>query len=576
MSLMNTEIIKQYINEYDFLKAIDENRQKYMASGVLDKYIKENGEDHLYNFSKDFWTNPTQSVKKLKEKYKINNNIGYKDIIKNFPDEKYIDFLNYYYKNNYSLEELSDKFIIAYDKAKELIIEVKLEGEFYCPNCLNNIFDINIINNEFEFKCNKCKEISTELDLFDREKADEILEKKKKEKEDFINKLYDIDRQLKNIKCPKCNNELILKYHDEKLIYILVCESCGYSSKDFEKVKADYKVSKQKAAMMIKIREKEDERLKELLKNKLNKDIVIKNEDLIQLKDCQDAFDYIFQKNLDIDEMWRYYFSRIRKLKRLERKVLINLLFEAKKVGNLVNPLDNKNINDVYLYKPEEPIISELIRITNIVVVRKTLRKIISDKFIVLDEGLNGAYIPQVLIDNIDRIKKFLDVQNIDSQIRYLIFQRQNFSCYLCGETGRPLKIAYTDALKNNNDLGSMIGVCEDCYDNLTENEVLVDIEIANDINENLLDESKVWRFLLEYLPEVKESEEVYNKVVEWNKNYKEEDIIKALAVTINKMNKVQEFTIGAFISYNTSVLNNGEILIWDKLDEKFELDKWI
>lgn len=66
--------VYQYIDDYDFLKAIEQNREKYIASGILDKYIKESGEDNLYNFSKDFWINPTQSIKKLKEKYKISNN----------------------------------------------------------------------------------------------------------------------------------------------------------------------------------------------------------------------------------------------------------------------------------------------------------------------------------------------------------------------------------------------------------------------------------------------------------------------------------------------------------------------
>lgn len=567
-----------YIKNYDLDNGIKMFRESLIASGTLDRYLKKNTIDDLYNFSKSFWENPTQSIKKLKDKYKVPVNISYRDIIKGFEAANYIEFLNSYYKQDCDIQTLSEKFCIPYDRANELILDIRYESDELCPECFNNKFYLSKDTEKLELICDNCRQHLDADKLLDKSSALEIINNRKKQLEEFKEQINQIKNELRDIKCPKCQNELVIHDYGHEFKYVIKCSECDFQSNDIEKTKELYSLWKKRAAMMIKIRAREEELLERLLDYKSEDKVVVRKEDIITEEVSNNAIKYIFDSSdADDNELWRSYYSQVRKLKRLEKIIFVDLLKQVKSEGRIVRLTYVSKAIDIYLYSPEEPIVSELIRITKIIVVRQVLRNLIDKNLIIINEKNNDVFVPQVLVKNIDLIIKLLEFQNINSQVRYLVFNRQKFSCYCCGETGRPLKIAYLDSSKNCNDLNSIIGICDDCYEVVTQNEILIDATLVFGEDNNISDESEPWMFLVKYLPEVSENEVIYDKVKEWNESYETEDIIKALAISINKMDNGElEKTNSRFISYTSAILRNGTIKIWKSIIDKFKLEEWI
>jgi len=573
---MDNNKLSTYIENYDLTNEIKMFRESLIASGVLDRYFKKNTMDDLYSFSKGFWENPTQSIKKLKDKYKLPVNISYRDIIKGFETPNYIEFLTSYYKHDSDIQILSEKFCIPYDRANELIINIRYESDELCPKCFHDKFYLNKVDGKLELICDNCNQHLEVDKLLDKKSALEIIKNRKKQLQEFKEYIDKIKYELNDIKCPSCQNEL--KIEENEFKYIIKCSKCSFQSNDIEKTKELYSLWKKRAAVMIRIRAKEEELLEKLLNYKSEDKVVVRKEDIITKEICNNAIEYIFDSsNTDDNELWKSYFSQIRKIKRLEKIILIDLLKQVKNENSIVNLTYAKKTIGMYLYSPEEPIVSELIRITKIIVVRQVLRKLIDKNLMIINEKNNEVFVPKVLVKNIDLIIKLLEVQNINSQVRYLVFNRQKFSCYCCGETGRPLKIAYLDSSKNCNDLNSVIGICDECYEVVTQNEILIDATLVFGEDNNIQDESESWLFLVKYFPEVSENEVIYDKVKEWNESYETENIIKALAISINKGDNGQlEETNSRFISYTSAILRNGDIKIWKSIIDKFKLEEWI
>lgn len=76
-----------------------------------------------------------------------------------------------------------------------------------------------------------------------------------------------------------------------------------------------------------------------------------------------------------------------------------------------------------------------------------------------------------------------------------------------------------------------MVGICDACYDDVTENEVLLDGSVAITELENA-GEYISWKFITNYLEELKGNGAVYEQYLEWLENFSEENIIKAAAVS--------------------------------------------
>lgn len=575
---MAKDELLQYLNEDRIIHSIEINRSQLIESKILDKFLLNNKVDELYKFSDEFWKNPMQSVKELKDKYGITANIGYSDIIKSFDVPLYIDFLLDLYKGEYSKEELYELYNIPINRIEDVRIDIKYKDKKYCPSCLDNTHILRNRDNKLIVECNNCGVYSEYDELLSVEETAAIFENKKMKTIEFNKEMDEINEQLKEIKCPRCQNKLILFKDEVAYNYTINCEKCRFISNDINNTVELYHDWKKRAAMMIRIREKEDEIIENALNSKDKSEIVVKNEEVISQNFCEKSIEYIFSNELEDEELvWREYFKRIRQSKRIEKMVLITLLSECKRKNQLISLTYRGQKTSVYEYSSDNPIVIELMELTNIIVIRQVLKMIIERNLIIVDENINKIFVPQILIDNMELIKGLLVQQNINSNIKHLIFERQQFSCYTCGEDGRPLKIAYLNYLKNTNDLSSMVGICDGCYEIVTKNEIVIDVTITNEANRVNDDESPTWKFLITYLPEVQDSESIYDKINEWNNEYEEEDIIKALAISINKIKSGKvSGTVSWLINYTSGILRNDSITIWDNLIEKFKLNEWI
>lgn len=237
----------------------------------------------------------------------------------------------------------------------------------------------------------------------------------------------------------------------------------------------------------------------------------------------------------------------------------------------------------MFLYMPKDPVVYDLINKTKIIVVRQMLRRLMKRNFIVVSEEGNYILIPEILINNLEAIEKLITVANDENKnIKYLIFQRQDFTCMTCGETGRPLKIAYLTSDKNINDLGSMVALCDQCYELMTKNEILIDGNITFEVDFLEKKKLKSLEFLIQYHPELKDNETVIKSLENWENDFNINDVIKALTITIDriKKNKV-EGTVGTLISYTSGILRKtaetgDSVNVYGNLNEQYDLEKWI
>lgn len=575
---MAKDELLQYLNGDRILDSIKENREELISSKILNKFLLNNKIEDLYEFADEFWKNPMQSVKDLKDKYGITTNIGYSDIIKAFDVPIYINFLLDLYKGEYSKEELYELYNIPINRIEEVKIDIKYEDNKYCPSCLDNTHILRNRNNKLTTQCNNCGVYSEYDELLSIEEAAQRFEKRTMKIIEFNKEIEKINEQLEEIKCPRCQSKLILYKDETNYTYTINCEKCRFISNDINNTIELYHQWRKRAAMMIRIKEKEDEIIENVLNSKDESDIIIKNEEIISQSFCKKSIEYIFNNSLKDDELvWREYFKIIRKCKRIEKIVLVTLLEECKRKNQLISLTYKGQEVSTYEYSTDEPIVVKLMELTNIIVIRQVLKMIIERNLIIVDENSNNIFVPKILLDNIELIKGLLVQQNINSNIKYFIFEKQQFSCYTCGENGRPLKIAYLNSLKNTNDLSSMVGICDGCYDIVTKNEIIIDATIINEESKFNEDESLTWKFLITYLPQLEDSQVIYDKVIEWNNEYEEEDIIKALAISINKIKSGNvSGTVSWLINYTNGILRNDSITIWDNLIEKFKLSEWI
>lgn len=580
--------INKYIQDYDFNDYIKDFRMKFKEQKITEKYLKSYPEENFIKFSKDFWENPNVSIDELKEKYNISKQITYSDIIKSFPTDDYIKFLNMYYGNS-DIEDLVREFTIPHSRIEKIIIPIIICNEkTYCPMCFNNLFEIEIQNKNnsntiYRFKCKNCKIRINYSDLLASEQMEQEIQRITKENAEFNDSMNLYEKALEDIKCPKCQEKLYLNRFSESYSYQIKCRKCRYSSNNIEKTIGEFQAWKQRAAMMIAIKAKEQELIEKALESKKEQDIIFNKEDIIQTEENKETLNFL-QDTLDMDniQIWGEIFKRIRSCNRLEKKVLSEVIELTKKEGEEKILPFGKNEIKLYAYMPKDPVVYNLINKTKIIVMRQILRKLIRNSFIIVSEEANYILIPELLVNNLEAIKNLMIAKDTNPQIRYLVFQRQNFTCMTCGETGRPLKIAYLTSDKNINDLDNLIALCDNCHEVATRNEILIDGTITFEVDYLDKNRLKSHEFLIQYCPELKMDENVTKTLEVWESDYKLSDIIKALTITIDKMKKNKiEGTVNTLFSYTNAILKKtieagNSVKIYDSLKEQYGLNKWI
>lgn len=572
--------IGKYIEEYKFENYLEKLKEEFKEKTNIQVYLENNSEESFKKFSQEFWENPNVSVSQLKGKYNLPQQIGFSDIIKAYPTEQYIKFLKKYY-NNFSIDDLVSQFAIPYDKLKKIIVPIIIDGlESFCPKCLNDSFEyVSGLDEEVILECKQCYKQLQEKDLLTREQVEQEIEKNKIKKLEFDEKMLRYEEVLKDIKCPKCQEELYLNKHIDYYTYKIKCKKCGYSSSNIEETIKQFEAWKKRAAMMIAIKAKEQELIEKALESKKEKDIVFTKEDIITNNENDSTIDFFEQiLNMDNIQLWSELFKRIRSCNRLEKKVLIAVIELLKNEGEKAAFF----FGEVYVYNPSEPIIYDLINITKVIVMRQVIRRLMKQSFIVATEELNYILIPKILVDNLEAIKNLMVVKDIGPNVRYIVFERQNFTCMMCGETGRPLKIAYMTADKNINDLSGLVALCDNCYDIATRNEILIDGTITFEVD--YLDNSslKSFDFLMYYHPELKNDENVRSTLEGWENDFSLSDIVKAITITIDKIKKQKiDGTVNTLLSYTSGILKKSveggtPVNLYGNLKEQYNLKKWI
>ena len=580
--------LNEYVKNYNFNRFFEENINKFKDRELVKKYLENNSEEAFKQFAEDFWKIPDESIEKLKNKNNISRQISYSDIIKAYPTKEYTELLIMYYKNN-SIEELVEKFKIPYNKIEKILAPLKfLEEDQYCPQCFNNQFNITINEKQegnYELECQGCNNIFDISSLLNEEEVDKEIEKKLEARGKFDKQIEQYEKELNDIKCPICQEKLKIYKYNKSNTYKIRCSKCEYISNDIFKTIELYNDWKKRAAMMIAIKAKEEELIEKALENKKEEDIIFLKEDSIKFQENNNTFDF-FRENLELDNihLWNEFLKQIKECNRLEKNLLYKLVELVDKKENKRYFGEKEKRVDVYAYfsNEENPIVYELMNITKILVIRQVLRKLINNHLVIASEEENYIAIPSIIVKNIDSIKNLLVVKDMNPNIRYLIFQRQNFTCMTCGETGRPLKIAYLTSDKDINNLNNLIALCDNCHEMMTRNDILVDGTISFKIDYLINEKSKSMGYLIQFYPELKDDKAIIQNIDDWEDNYEIDNIIKALTITVDKIknNKI-EATVAALINYTKGILKRAEeeekdVFIYDTLKEKYKLDKWI
>ncbi|GFR36485.1 hypothetical protein [Thermobrachium celere] len=540
-------MISKLIKNIDIIAILKEFKNNFINREGVKKYLEEYKEDNFEAFSKEFWVNPSIDIIELKDKYKINKKISFSDIIKAYPTKEYLDLLKIYYSTE-TIKNISLKFNIPQYRIYNLSIPLEIKNiDKYCPECFNNSFNIirnnkSIdINQQFNFICNNCETIRIYNQLLDKKEVNKIKEEIRINTEKFKYEMQEVERMLKDIFCPICKEQLYLQVNEKDYSYKIVCNKCSYKSISIIETKKEFEKIKSNIDLMENIKKSEEKLLVRILKGKNPyKSIKSLEEHIVKLSNDINGQTYEFigsvvENNIDL---WGELYTNIKKLYRFEKYILYNICKIVKNNGDCIRiKLTNEVYVEYYRYVSKEPIVCDLMEKTNIVILRKILINLMLNKLVIVAEDKNSIYIPKVLIDNISKIEKMLFEYNNLGAIKQLICQRQNYLCYKCGEDGRPFEIAFLSSDKNYNDLNSMIALCDNCYDLITDDGILIDISIAKDFL-YLEDTPKSFVFILNIFPDLKNEVTLEQNIREMENKYGTNDVIKAFAITIDKMEK--------------------------------------
>lgn len=228
----------KFFETFNFNQYLENYKEKIINTEPLKSYIDKNGTENLEVFSELFWENTAVGIKKLKSELDITNNIGYVDILRSFPNEKYVKLLEDVYVNN---EEIMEKYCLSTKQMNELIfdLEVKLE-EKYCKTCLNDSFYIENRSKEILCICTQCDKEYEFEELINNKEKELVIKEKQEKLDEFEGQLLQINEEIEAIKCPKCQNRLELLCDRVNLRYKIKCEKCDYNTFDYKIALADY------------------------------------------------------------------------------------------------------------------------------------------------------------------------------------------------------------------------------------------------------------------------------------------------------------------------------------------------
>lgn len=191
------------------------------------------------------------------------------------------EFLQTFWEPDTTISNLMNCYNIKKERIKQLLFPIPFNfKESCCPNCIeSNEFYIKkgFIDSEYTVYCLHCKnEVNQLLTL---EEAIKI----KETRVAFDLEVKKIEDKLDEVKCPKCQSEMIILSNNIFRTYEIMCSKCDVKYDEYSQLEKDYIAWKKLAAMMIKIKATEEERIEKLLDKKNINDIKIKTEEIITI-----------------------------------------------------------------------------------------------------------------------------------------------------------------------------------------------------------------------------------------------------------------------------------------------------
>ncbi len=224
------------------------------------------------------------------------------------------------------------------------------------------------------------------------------------------------------------------------------------------------------------------------------------------------------------------------------------------------------------------PLVYELIDKTDIIPTRKILKELMNKHIIFANEEENNIILAEALIEAFNKIKNENDLNFVDdSFLKYATITRQNFRCYICGENGKQINLAYLTVNKNTMDLNSVIGICPDCYKYHTKDGVIVRAFVLSDVF-SMDEKCKSVKFLISHLPEVKGLIWVEAELEKFENQFGEKEVIKALSISLNRNCDINFQSIDAFIKYTGAILRNAftdGVKVNRNVYNLYDLHKW-
>ena len=546
--------------------------ENYDFKEYLEKLPRELIEENYKDFVIEFWKNPSVDIIKLKSKYSIKNVVSISSILMQNPIQEYYEFLEDIWKNNIKIDELINKYLITATRMDQIKFPlIYIDEDSFCPYCLGNKFNIinNIKQQDIKVECEKCGEAISYF--IHKEEVDNIIEEEKRKKELFIRTLENVYNKINKIKCHRCQSDLYVCINDKIMEYNIRCDRCNSQYESVEIAQEQYRLWQQRSAMMANIKNKENELLLKTLSIKDEKDIKFKLEDIITESESIDVISDLVDMQDRGENIFKQLFNNYVRLGRLDRRLLVTVCKDCKQNENTYTwERGKEHLINMRGITYSEAVVYELMEKTKLLPIRAIIRRLMEKKLLYCDERSNNLQVHPVLIENLAKLESINKSQNINNQVAYLIFNKQKYICYHCGESGRPLKIGYLTIDKNINDLSSLVGICDSCYEDITEDEIIIDnIFCLVDERNNELGEA--WKFLIQYDSSFRNNARLYDM-------YDEDNLIRAYANTLYKQTKDGFANEKVFFAYARAILKNskGQVSVLQIAKEKFKLEKWL
>jgi Zn finger protein HypA/HybF involved in hydrogenase expression len=587
------EQIEKYIQKFNYIKFLQSGISHLNKSEKEKWGIKEEDQDALTEIALEFWKDPSKDPETLIEKHQIDRKVPFERIIQAYPTKEYVKFLKDFWNSEISIIEISKKYNLKYDIIIRigLPLSFKVEG-FECNKCLNSngIYIKNQIEDikkhRYTLLCQNCGEEITFLNkiINPGERLSLIDDSKGMTEEEKIRRIIVFETMenkiLKQKRCPKCERGNLKITADEDLKnYKVVCDKCKNLWNNVTEFQDEYHKWEKMTFVKEKVREGERKIPEKIQKNEIT-DFLFKKQKLLNKEECLETLRNYTRNRLELYKYWELILEKIKVSTRAEMLVLQQIIRFCEEKGQKVifgHKVGSYAFDLEFIrYQATQSIVHELAEATNLTNIRSPLKRLMTKGIIVFCEMGNFTDVHPMLIKNKHKLEEYLSPQNIEEDIAELVKKRGGYKCTICKGKDAQLKIAYLTKEKNPNHLDTMVPVCVGCYEDVTENESLIDGCLAIFTEEYLL---KTWKMVTAHIPGWKNDNENYTNYCMLCYMYGEKKAALGFIKTWESMKKGVTFNNARmFFGYVRTTINNipDNYTLPNELKNKYRLSDYL